>query len=70
MSNEIDTADQNTKGKKKSQSDSSESNDSDYIDEESNKRYQVGVVVSPLVKVLDLNATKKEPEAANEIDTS
>lgn len=70
MSNEIDTVDQNTKGKKNASSESSESNDSDYIDEGANNRYKVGVVVSPLVKALDLNAVKKDPEAANEIDTN
>lgn len=54
MSNEIDTVDQKTKSQKDESSDpvSSESNESDYI-EEHTSRYKMNIVASPVVKQLD-----------------
>ena len=70
MSNEIDTVDHHSKSPKRSNSDSSESNESDYIEEDQNNRYKVGVVASPVVKPLDPNALRKKSVEKDEIDTS
>jgi len=54
MSNELDTNDNQTKSNKKSisGSDSSESNESDYI-EENTARYKINMVQTPVVNQLD-----------------
>jgi hypothetical protein len=66
MSNEIDTDNQKAKSHKDSSNDSSESNESDYIDEV-NKNYHVGVVAD-LAKPQGHDAKKSLEKAV--IDTN